>query len=75
MYANHNIKNMLRLAEATIEYPIEKGRTGVSVYIDCNPDDVSPDIYIDPADEKGIEIFREFAAKMAAHYKSLNDKP
>ena len=60
-------------AERAIIDPIE--RYGVGIYIDSDPDSVGADIYIDPADLEGIAIFREFAAKMAAHYKSLKDKP
>jgi hypothetical protein len=46
-------------------------RYGIGVYVDTDPDSIGPDFFIDPADEKGIEIFREFAAKMAAHYNTL----
>ena len=60
-------------AQNVIICPIE--RYGVSVYVDTDPDSCGPDFTIDPADEKGIAIFREFAAKMAAHYKSLKLKP
>jgi hypothetical protein len=46
-------------------------RQGVMVYMNGDPDHTSPDFIIDPHDEQGLKIFREFAAKMAAHYKSL----
>lgn len=44
---------------------------GVSVYVDTDPDWVGYDIWIDPKDEAGLSIFREFVAKMVTHYKSL----
>lgn len=49
-------------------------RYGVAVYVDSDPDWVGAAFVIDPADEQGLKTFREFAAKMAAHYKSLKDK-
>jgi hypothetical protein len=49
----------------------EVKRYGVLVYVDTDPDSCSSDFYIDPQDEKGLAIFREFAGKMAEHYKSL----
>lgn len=58
-------------AQNVIICPIE--RYGVSVYVDTDPDSCGPDFTIDPADKQGIEIFRDFAAKMAAHYKTLKD--
>lgn len=65
-------KNLTRLilgAECAVKDSVD--RYGISVYVDTDPDDIAPDIYIHPADEKGLAIFREFAAKMAAHYKTL----
>lgn len=59
-------------AERAITEPIE--RYGIGVYVDADPDSCGADFMIDPADNEGIAIFREFAAKMAAHYKSLKDK-
>lgn len=47
---------------------------GISVYVNSNPDDVSPDFIIDPADTEGIKIFREFASKMAEHYITILNK-
>lgn len=70
MYRYHPIPDLIKTSEAAITWPVKAH--GISVYIDTNPDDIAPDIYIDPADEKGIELFREFAAKMAAHYKSIS---
>lgn len=75
MYACFTIPDLIRSTEAAIAYPIEHSRTGVMVYVDADPDYVSPDFVIDPADEEGIKLFREFAARMAAHYKSLNQNP
>lgn len=58
----------IRMAEHAVVVPIDQQ---VLVYIDCDPDDCAEDITILASDEKGIAIFREFAAKMAEHYKSL----
>jgi len=69
MYKHYPTADLIKTAEAAITWPVKAH--GVLVYVDTDPDDVSPDIYIDAADEEGIKIFREFAAKMAAHYKSL----
>ena len=71
MYKYHSIVELIKTTEAAIARPIE--RHGVGVYVECNPDDVSPDMYIDPADAKGLAIFREFETKILAHYKSLPD--
>jgi hypothetical protein len=46
-------------------------RIGIEVYVGTFTDVSGPDFVIDPQDEKGIAIFREFASKMAEHYKSL----
>lgn len=46
-------------------------RVGIEVYVGTFTDVSGPSFVIDPTDAKGIEIFREFAARMAAHYKSL----
>jgi hypothetical protein len=69
MYTYYNINQLQANAQdATIKPVIA---IGVSVYVNTNPDDVSPDFIIDPTDTKGITIFREFASKMAEHYKTL----
>jgi len=69
MYKYHPISELIQSTEAAITKPIE--RYGIAVYVDCHPDDVSADIYIDPKDAKGIALFREFATKIAEHYKTL----
>jgi hypothetical protein len=69
MYKFYNIRQLESNAQDATIGKID--RHGVGVYVDTNPDDVSPDFVIDPTDEKGIAIFREFAAKMAEHYKTL----
>lgn len=69
MYKYYNVRQLEVNARKAITDPIDG--LGVSVYICTNPDDVGPDFVIDPADTKGIEIFREFATKMAEHYKTL----
>jgi hypothetical protein len=56
-------------AERAIAEPIDQ--FGILVYVNADPDYVACDFKIDPADEKGIAIFREFAAKIAAHYNTL----
>jgi hypothetical protein len=73
MYPTDQLTLLKQTSEAAITKPVE--RYGVGVYVDTDPDIVGSDIYIDPADTKGIEIFREFAAKMAVHYKSLKTIP
>lgn len=72
MYRYMTIPDLIKTTDEAVTWPVKA--YGVSVYVDTNPDDIAPDIYIDPADNEGIAIFREFAAKMAAHYKSLKDK-
>jgi hypothetical protein len=66
-------KSILDLQISFAEEAITKNiiHYGVNVYVDTNPDDVAQDFNIDPLDTEGIKIFREFAAKMAAHYKTL----
>ena len=56
-------------AEKAATKPVEW--YGVSVYVDVDSDSAGADFIIDPADTEGIAIFRDFAAKMAAHYKTL----
>lgn len=69
MYAYYNIEQLKANAqEATTKLVCA---LGIIVYVNSNPDDVSPDFVIDPADIEGLKIFREFAAKMAAHYNTL----
>lgn len=70
MYTKSILDLQIAFAEEAVTKPIK--RYGIAVYVDANPDDVAQDFTIDPADTKGIEIFREFAAKMAEHYKTLN---
>lgn len=72
MYEYHNIPDLIKTTEAAISRPIE--RYGIGVYVDSDPDVVGPDTYIDPLDTKGIKIFREFQAKILAHYKTLKIK-
>lgn len=73
MYEYWPIGDMVTGAQNAIIAPVE--RYGVSVYVDSDPDWCEADFIIDPTDTEGIIIFREFAARMAAHYKSLNNKP
>lgn len=69
MYKCFPIQDNINGAQNVIMAPIEQN--GVYVYVDSDPDVSGPDFIIDPTDTKGIEIFREFAARMAAHYKTL----
>lgn len=71
MYKYHPIQELIENAETAIEKPVD--RYGIAVYVGTDPDFVGNDIYIDPADTKGIELFREFATKMAEHYKTLDN--
>lgn len=71
MYKYWPIEDMEKGSQNAIVAPVE--RYGVGVYVDSDPDVSGPDFIIDPADAKGIMIFREFAAKMAEHYKSLQN--
>lgn len=69
MYKQH-LAWILKGAEEAVTKKVE--RYGVSVYVDKDADWCGADFIIDPADKAGIELFRQFAAKMAEHYKSLN---
>lgn len=69
MYKYQTIPELIKTTEAAMAKPVE--RYGVLVYIDTDPDGCGNDMYIDPLDEKGLAIFRDFATKMAEHYKSL----
>lgn len=73
MYNYNPLQDMINGAEQAKTKPVE--RFGVKVFVDADPDLIAPDFAIDPQDEKGLEIFREFAGKMAEHYKSLQDGP
>lgn len=69
MYTFYPIQDMITGAENAATKPVE--RYGVKVYVDTDPDFIAPDFAIDPADQKGLEIFRTFCRQMAEHYKSL----
>lgn len=69
MYEYWPIEDMNKGAQNVIIAPVE--RYGVQVYVDSDPDCSGPDFIIDPADTEGLKILREFAAKMAEHYKTL----
>ncbi|HEX6427965.1 MAG TPA: hypothetical protein VF008_09780 [Niastella sp.] len=72
MYEYYPVEDMIIGAQNVIIAPVE--RYGVSVFVDSDPDWVGADFVIDPEDKEGLNIFREFAAKMAAHYKQLKSK-
>lgn len=69
MYEHTPIQDQLTGAQEADKKYIN--RYGVYVYVDVDPDWTGPDFFIDQADTEGITIFREFAAKMAEHYKTL----
>lgn len=69
MYTSDDIQDYAARALAAATRPVE--RHGIMVYMNADPDFAGPDFIIHRKDEKGIKIFREFAAKMAAHYKTL----
>jgi hypothetical protein len=63
---------MADCAKAASQTGVE--RQGVNVYVNSfGHDGKGYDIHIDPADTKGIAIFRDFAKQMAEHYKILSD--
>ena len=65
----HTLELNIAGAEMGITEPVD--RYGVRVYINSDPDYVSCNFKIDEEDNDGIAIFQEFAARMAAHYKTL----
>lgn len=69
MYTPDELKDYAARSLAAATRPVD--RPGVFVYMNCDPDFAGPDFIIDEHDEQGIAIFREFAAKMAAHYNTL----
>lgn len=73
MYEHFTIQEQIDGAELVANRLIK--RYGVSVYVDSDPDWVSPDFIIDPLDIEGLAIFRKFAGDFAAHLKTLKIKP
>jgi hypothetical protein len=69
MYTSDDIQDFANRALAAATRPVE--RHGVMVYMNADPDYAAADFIIHYKDEQGIAIFREFAAKMAAHYNTL----
>lgn len=77
MYQYNDIQAMQRTAE-NIDEMVAPGtgygdfyRTGIEIYIGSFPDVSGPDLVIDPHDHKAVELFKEFAGKLAAHYSTL----
>jgi hypothetical protein len=66
---NNDLHLQIAGADRATTEPVE--RYGVLVYVDGDPDIVGCDFKIDPADSKGVSLFREFASRMFEHYKSL----
>lgn len=79
MYQHHDIPSMQQRAENIDDDLImttgDFYRIGVEVYVGTFADISGPTFVIDPMDIKGIEIFRSFCHKLAAHYKSLECQP
>jgi hypothetical protein len=67
----HTLEMNIAGAEMGITEPID--RYGVRVFINSDPDYVSCAFKIEEDDTEGIRLFREFSAKIKAHYKSLPD--
>lgn len=72
MYEYFTISDNYAGASTAVIKQVE--RYGISIHVDTDSDWCGPDFIIDPADTEGIKIFREFAARMAAHYKTLKIK-
>lgn len=69
MYDQYPIQHILPKTEKALN---DAAIHGVSVYVESDPEYCGADIYIDPQDEAGIAIFREFSQKMAEHFKKLS---
>ena len=69
MYTHDDLQDYAARALAAATRPVE--RHGIMVYMNADPDFAGPDFVIHYKDEAGKAIFREFAAKMAAHYTTL----
>lgn len=69
MYTSDDIQDYAARALAAATRPVE--RHGIMVYMNCDPDFAGADFLIHCKDAAGIKIFREFAAKMAAHYTTF----
>lgn len=74
-YKYFNMGQLQEVAENLVTN-IEIGdfyRTGVEIYVGSFPDVSGPDLVIDPCDREGIELFKEFASKLAAHYRTIRN--
>jgi hypothetical protein len=69
MYNHYSTQD---LQERTIKAVADAEIFGVSVFVESDPEWCGADMYIDPTDEAGISIFREFSLKMAEHYRKLS---
>jgi hypothetical protein len=69
IYTPDNLKSFTLRAEAAARKQVT--RYGVIVHVDTDSDWAGPDFIIEPLDLEGLKIFKEFAAKMANHYKTL----
>jgi hypothetical protein len=69
IYTSDNLKSFSQRAEAATRKPVT--RYGVIVHVDSDSDWAGPDFVIEPLDLEGLKIFKEFASKMANHYKTL----
>jgi hypothetical protein len=69
IYTPDALKSFSQRAEAAARKPVT--RYGVIVHVDTDCDWAGPDFIIEPLDIEGLKIFKEFAVKMANHYKTL----
>jgi hypothetical protein len=76
MYQYYDMDQMQKVA-TEMPSDIEKGaigdfyRTGIEIYVGSFPDVSGPDLVIDPHDHAAVELFKDFAGKLAEHYKNL----
>jgi hypothetical protein len=55
--------------------PEDFKRQGIQVWIGSWPEIAGPDFFIHPDDERGVELFKEFAGKIAEHYGTFEKQP
>lgn len=73
-YKYNEVNRMLKNAEGCtgdINCIGDFYRTGIEIYVGSFPDVSGPDLVIDPHDKKGVELFKEFAGKLAEHYATI----
>lgn len=73
IYEYHDMVQMQKVAEG-LAVNVHAGdfyRTGIEIYVGSFPDVSGPDLVIDPTDHIGVELFKEFAGKLAKHFKTI----